>query len=92
MLTIFLALLAGALGGVAAGGLAGWWLCKRRIVCAPLDQDAIDPDVDHQINAAAHRWAAAHGQAGAAPLVARKLRLAYVLQQRRTRKRRWEQW
>jgi hypothetical protein len=92
MLTIFLALLAGTLGGITSGGLAGWWLCKRRIACAPLDQDAIDPAVDHQINAAAHRWAAAHDRPGAAPLVARKLRLAYALQQRRTHMWRWKQW
>jgi hypothetical protein len=92
MLTIFLALLAGTLGGFASGGLAGWWLCKRRIVCAPLDHDAIDPDVDRQINAAADRWAVAHDRPRAAPLIARKLRLAYVLQQRRARRRRWKQW
>lgn len=92
MLTIFLALLAGTLGGVASGGLAGWWLCKRRIACVPPDDDAIDPAIDHQINEAADRWAATHDRPGAAPLVARKLRLAYVLQQRRTRVRRWKQW
>jgi hypothetical protein len=57
MLTIFLALLAGTFGGTVAGGLAGWWLGKRRVSCVPLNHDAIDPDVDHQINEAAHRWA-----------------------------------
>jgi hypothetical protein len=92
MLTISLALLAGTLGGTVAGGLVGWWLCRRRIACMPPENDAIDPAVDRQINEAAHRWAAAHGKAGAAPLVARKLRLAYVLQQRRARMRRWERW
>jgi hypothetical protein len=92
MLTVFLALLAGTLGGIASGGLAGWWLCKWRIVCAPPDNDAIDPDVDRQINAAADSWAVAHDRPGAAPLIARKLRLAYVLQQRRARGRRWRQW
>lgn len=92
LLTIFLALLAGTLSGIASGGLAGWWLCKRRIACVPLDHDAIDPAVDHQINAAADRWAVAHDRPGTAPLIARKLRLAYLLQQRRARRRRWEQW
>lgn len=92
LLTIFLALLAGTLGGIASGGVAGWWLYRRRIACAPLDPDAVDPAVDHQINAAADRWAAAHDRPGTAPLIARKLRLAYRLQQRRGRRRRWEQW
>lgn len=92
MLTLFLALLVGTLGGTVAGGFAGWWLCRRRVPCVPPENDAIDPAVDHQINEAAHRWAAAHDQAGAAPLIARKLRLAYVLQQRRARRRRWERW
>jgi hypothetical protein len=92
MLAIFLALLAGTLGGIAGGGLAGWWLCERRITRMPLDHDAIDPDVDHQINEAADRWAAAHDRPGAAPLVARKLRLAYVSRHRRARLRRWERW
>ncbi len=40
LLTIFLALLAGTLGGIASGGVAGWWLYRRRIACAPLDPDA----------------------------------------------------
>ncbi len=92
MLTIFLALLVGTLGGTVAGGFAGWWLCRRRIACMLPESDAIDPAVDHQINEAAHHWAAAHDQAGAAPLIARKLRLAYRLQQRRARSRRWQQW
>jgi hypothetical protein len=92
LLTIFLALLAGTLGGIASGGLAGWWLCRRRIAHVPFDHDAIDPDVDRQIDAAADRWAAAHDRPGTASLIARKLRLAYLLQQRRTRRRRWEQW
>jgi hypothetical protein len=92
MLTIFLALLAGTLGGIASGGLAGWWLCRHRIVGASSHDDAIDPAIDHQINQAANRWAAVHDRPGTAPLIARKLRLAYVLQQRRARLRRSKQW
>ncbi len=92
MLTIFLALSAGTLGGTVAGGLASWWLCARHLACVPSDHEAIDPAVDHQINEAAEQWATARGQPGAAPLVARKLRLLYGLQQRRVRQRRRGQW
>jgi hypothetical protein len=91
MLTILIALMVGTLSGTAAGGLAGWltvrFLPRERMV----DHLDIDPHVDGQINDAAAQWAEAHHAPAAAPLVADKLRLAYVLEQRRRRRheRRW---
>jgi hypothetical protein len=88
MLTILLALSAGLIGGTAAGGL----VCRRllrRVRPAAFDREPIDPDVDRRINQAASRWATAHGRPAAAPLVAGKLRLAYVLHRRRERRRHW---
>ena len=63
MLTIFLALSAGTLGGTVVGGLASGWLCERRLAGVPSDHEAIDPDVDHQINEATEQWATVHGRA-----------------------------
>jgi len=88
MLTVLFALIAGGVGGVLAGGLMRWCAVRRRAV----DSLALDPDLDRQIDAAAAQWATVHGRPAAAPLVADKLRLAYVLSQRRTgwgRRRRW---
>jgi hypothetical protein len=87
MLTILLTIIVGALSG-AVGGLAIWWLLQQRHVKRlPLHQPAIGRDVEERISQAASQWAAAHGRPAAAPLLARKLRLAYVLNQRR--RRRW---
>ncbi len=86
MLTVLLALMAGGVGGGVAGGLARWCVVRRRSV----DPLALDPDLDRQIDSAAAQWARVHKRPGAAPLVADKLRLAYVLSQRpRRRRRRW---
>jgi hypothetical protein len=92
MLTMLLALLAGSLSGTVTGGLVSWWLFERRVGRVVLDQVSIDPDVERQIAEAAAQWAAAHHRPGAAPLVADKLRLAYVLNQRRTRRRHRRWW
>ena len=88
MLTILLALSAGLLGGSVAAGL----VCRRLLRhsrSASFDQEALDPDLDldRRINQAAHQWATAQGRSEVAPLVARKLRLAYVLNRRRSRRR-----
>ncbi len=86
MATVLLALMAGGVGGGVAGGLASWRVVRRR----PADPLALDPDLDQQINAAAAQWARVHERPGVAPLVADKLRLAYVLSHRpRRRRRRW---
>jgi hypothetical protein len=91
MLSIFFALSAGIFGGTAAGGFVNWWLLRRHAKRVPVNAPTIDPALDRQINQAANQWAAAHHRPEAAALVAGKLRLAYVLQQRRARRhrRRW---
>lgn len=92
MLTILVALLMGLVGGMAAGGCVSRWLLHRHLRRLPLDVASIDPDLDRQIAQAAQQWAASHGREMAAPLVADKLRLAYVLSQRPRRRRRWSRW
>jgi hypothetical protein len=72
----------------AAGGLVSWWVMERTSVPRHQPVARLDADLDEQINQAASQWAAAHGQPAAAPLLARKLRLAHLLNQRRSR-RRW---
>jgi len=87
---LLLALSAGILGGVVAGALT-----SRRVLrharWTSVDQSSTDPDVRDRIDQAAAQWAEANHQPAAAPLVANKLRLAYVLhqRQRRRRDRRW---
>lgn len=85
MLTILLALIAGGVGG---GAIA--LLLSRRDIrrCAP-DSSVLAPELERQIDGAAAQWAAVHDRPGAAPLIADKLRLAYVLSQRPRRRRRW---
>jgi hypothetical protein len=90
MLTILLSLLAGLVCGTAGGGLVSWHLSQRESGGVAIDHDVVDPDVDRQIKLAANQWATAHGQPAVAALVAGKLRLAYVLSQRRARRR--ERW
>ncbi len=86
MATVLLALMVGGVSGGVAGGLASWRIVRRRSA----DPLVLDPDLDRQIDAAAAQWAAVHDRPDAAPLVADKLRLAYVLSQRsRRRRRRW---
>jgi hypothetical protein len=89
MLTILFALLTGLLGGIVAGGCVSRWLLRRHLSRLSPDSAAIDPELDRQITEAAWQWAESHGRASAAPLVANRLRLAYVLKQGRTRRRRW---
>jgi len=91
MLTIFLALAAGLVGGAVAGSVVAWRLL-RYARSAPSDHESISPDVNDRIGQAAAQWATARGQPAATPLVADKLRLAYVLSQRRTRRRRRRRW
>jgi len=90
MLMILLSLLAGLVSGAAGGGLVSRRLVQRTR-SIPSSEEYIDPDVDRQIKRAASQWATAHGQPAVAPLVASKLRLAYVLSRRRERQheRRW---
>lgn len=84
---MLLALLAGSLSGTVTGGLVSWWLFERHVGGVVLDHQVIDPDVERQITEAADQWAVAHHRPEAARLVANKLRLAYVLNQGRTRRR-----
>jgi len=88
MLTVFLALIGGGLGGgVVAALLSRRWVRRD----AP-ETSVLDPELERRIDGAAAQWAAAHGQPAAAPLVADKLRLTYVLSQQprsRRRRRRW---
>lgn len=89
MLAILLTIMVGALSG-AAGGLAMWWLLQQRHAeYIPSHQPAIGRDVEERIGEAASQWAAAYGQPAVVPLLARRLRLAYVLNQRRRSRRRW---
>lgn len=92
MLTIVFALFFGTFSGTLAGGLLSWGLLNRTQDAArPVEPPPIDLDVDARIDRAASQWAATNHQPEAAPLVANKLRLAYVLSQRRKRLdgRRW---
>jgi hypothetical protein len=91
MLTILLALLSGLLSGAVGGGLVSSRILRRRRPSSA-DQASLDPDVEHEIDETASRWATAHGQPAAAPLVAGKLRLAYVLSQRRQGHRANRRW
>jgi hypothetical protein len=95
MLSMFLTLLAGMVGGGLVGGLLSWRLCRRYTTTQPA-LPAIDPDLDSHIEQAAQQWAVAHNQPAAAPLVAGKLRLAYALRLRREQQGsnsgRWSRW
>jgi len=91
LLALVFILMVGVLGG-AVGGLVSWWLMERTCDTGePLHRPVagFDPDLDGQIGKAASQWASVHGQPAAAPLLARKLRLAYDLNERRRRHRRW---
>jgi hypothetical protein len=93
MLTILIALMVGTLGGAVAGAVASRWTVRRQSAPpAALDDLSLDPDLDQQITEAARQWAAQQGQSDAAPLVAGKLRLAYVLSRGRKRRRWWSSW
>jgi hypothetical protein len=90
MPTIVVGLMAMVVIGTVSGGLAGW-LTARVLSRGQITDRVVDLDlVDGQINDAAEQWAEAHQEPAAAPLVADKLRLAYVLSHRpRRRRRRW---
>ncbi|MGH2852710.1 MAG: hypothetical protein ACRDLF_00755 [Solirubrobacteraceae bacterium] len=86
MFTVFLALIAGGLGG----GVVAALLSRRGVRRNAPETSALDPELERRIGGAAAQWAAAHGQPAAAPLVADKLRLTYVLsRQPQRRRRRW---
>jgi hypothetical protein len=87
MLTILTAVVAGMLGGALAGACVGWIGHRHAVPPAILDELSLDPDLDAQITDAARGWARQQDQPAAVPLVADKLRLAYVLSQRRARRR-----
>lgn len=87
MLSILIALGAGMLGGVMAGGFMGWWTVRRLVRRLPLHHVTVDDNLDHTINRAASQWAIAHGRPEATNLVADKLRLVHRLNQRRSRRR-----
>jgi hypothetical protein len=90
MPTIAIGLIAIVVISTAAGGLAGWLTARFLAGDRRVDNVATLHRVDEQINDAAAQWAEAHQQPAAAPLVADKLRLAYVLSHRpRRRRRRW---
>jgi hypothetical protein len=90
MPTIVVGLMAMVVIGTVSGGLAGW-LTARFLSRGQMTDRVVDLDlVDGQIDQAAGEWAEAHQLPAAAPLVADKLRLAYVLSHRpRRRRRRW---
>jgi hypothetical protein len=91
LLALVFILMVCVLGG-AIGGLVSWWLMERTSDArASLHRPVagFDADLDGQIGEAASQWASAHGQPAAAPLLARKLRLAYGLNERRRTRRRW---
>lgn len=93
MLVVCFALLLGTLGGGLAGVLVSWWLLTRRCIEAPPAADlGLDPDLDEQIRRAASDWAEAHDRPGVSALVADKLRLVYVLGQRRHGRRGRSSW
>jgi hypothetical protein len=86
MLLALTGVLAGTVGGAVAGAVASWRVVPSRAA----DNLTLDPRLESEIDAASRQWATAHGQPAAAPLIADKLRLAYVLSQRsRHRRRRW---
>jgi hypothetical protein len=86
---MLLAVPAGMLGGFI-GGLLSRWIGRRRSVTRHR-LPAMPAEVADQLDQAARRWANAQGQPLAAPLLARKLRLLYGLNQGR-RSRRWSRW
>jgi hypothetical protein len=91
MTIIFIAFIAGVLGGTFAGGLITWRIV-RRFSPLYLDRRPQNHDLDHEMSRAASRWAAANGRPEAAGLVADKLRLVYHLNQQRAarlHRRRW---
>lgn len=87
MLTILTIFMAGAL----AGGLLVWLVSHLASRTARPDHFTLGHEVDEHIRRGAQQWAAQHGRSDtAAGLVADKLRLNYVLHQRRAhRQRRW---
>ncbi|HEV3322109.1 MAG TPA: hypothetical protein VG147_07975 [Solirubrobacteraceae bacterium] len=90
MLTILIAAVVGALGGTVAGAVVSRWTVRRQPAPpATLDDLSLDPDLDQRITEAAHQWATQQGQPDAAPLVAGKLRLVYVLGRGRKRRCWW---
>jgi hypothetical protein len=86
MLSILIALGAGILGGVMAGGFMGWWIVRRLVRPLLLEHIMVDDGLDHTINRAASQWAIAHGRPEAAHLVADKLRLLSRLSERHRRR------
>lgn len=82
MLLIGLAVAAAFLGGLV-GSLTGQLLLYRISRSAPAQhppsRPTVDPRTDEEIDRLAADWAATHGQPGAGPLLAEKLRLAFTL-------------
>ncbi len=90
MLALLIASMVGTLGGAVAGAVAGWWTVRRQSAQPIVPHElSLDPDLDQRITKAARQWAAQQDQPDAAPLMADKLRLAYVLSRGRKRRRRW---
>lgn len=78
MISIIVTVGAGAVSGALAGGVVTWRAGRRHrrpVPAASPTSSAID-SVDDGLDQVATRWAESHGQPMAAPLVARKLRLA----------------
>jgi hypothetical protein len=90
MLIITIALMVGASGGALAGAVAGWRVVRRQPAEPALPPNVgLDPELERRIGDAAQAWAEHHGQPDAAPLLASKLRLTYVLGRGRKRRRHW---
>lgn len=89
VLTVVLTVMGGTLGGGIAGGALALWYAKPRSkqqAGTHQDHDSVDVLEDAYITDAADRWAMAHGQPAAGPLVANKLRLGLRLAERRSRR------
>ena len=90
MLTIIVALVTGVISGTVTGGVLGLWLARRVPASGrSLEDLSIDPGLDERITAASVSWAAEQGRPEAAGLLAKKARLLYALDERRSRRRRW---
>ena len=75
----------GAFAGAAAGGIAGWFVKSRQdeIEESRPPRRKMNRDRDDQFDDVAATWASLNGMPEAAHLIARKLRLAARLSDRR---------
>jgi hypothetical protein len=85
---MIVALVTGVISGSLVGGALGLWISRRPPARATSPEDLrLDADLDEQITAASREWAAAQARPEAAGLMAKKVRLLYVLNRRRQARR-----